>query len=78
LEEISLQKHLTTTKKFIKRNKRTIELLMPTTNYGLATIFFDDDDDDNNNNNNNITYVIRGGPEPGQSVSEINEIFHIG
>ena len=45
---------------------------MPTANYGLAALFFDDD------NNNNITYVIRGGPEPGQSVSEINEIFHIG
>ena len=45
---------------------------MPTANYGLAAIFFDDD------NNNNITYLIRGGPEPGQSVSEINEIFHIG
>ena len=43
---------------------------MPTANYGLAALFFDD--------NNNITYVIRGGPEPGQSVSEINEIFHIG
>jgi hypothetical protein len=46
---------------------------MPTANYGLAVLFFDDDD-----NNNNITYVIRGGPEPGQSVSEINEIFQIG
>lgn len=46
---------------------------MPTANYGLAAIFFVDDD-----NNNIITYVIRGGPEPGQSVSEINEIFHIG
>ena len=45
---------------------------MPTANYGLAALFFDDD------NNNNIMYVIRGGPEPGQSVSEINEIFHIG
>ena len=44
---------------------------MPTANYGLAALFFDDD-------NNNIMYVIRGGPEPGQSVSEINEIFHIG
>ena len=47
---------------------------MPTANYGLAAIFFVDDD----NNNNIITYVIRGGPEPGQSVSEINEIFQIG
>ena len=45
---------------------------MPTANYGLATIFFDDED------NNNITCVIRRDPEPGQSVSEINEIFQIG
>jgi hypothetical protein len=68
---MGLQKHLTTTKNIVKRNKRTIGLLMPTANYGLAAIFFDDD-------NNNITYVIRRGPEPGQSVSEINEIFQIG
>jgi hypothetical protein len=39
---------------------------MPTARHGLAAVAID-----------NMIYVIGGGPEPGGSGSNLNEIFHI-
>jgi N-acetylneuraminic acid mutarotase len=55
----------------IKRNKWTVELPMPTARHGLVAVFID------NGYNNNRIYVIGGGPDPGLSVSDVNEIFYI-
>jgi hypothetical protein len=39
---------------------------MPTARHGLTAVAID-----------NLIYVIGGGPEPGGSGSDLNEIFHI-
>jgi N-acetylneuraminic acid mutarotase len=43
------------------------EPAMPTARHGLAAVYVEDDK----------IYVIGGGPQPGLSVSSVNEIFHI-
>ena len=48
-------------------NTWTTEINMPTSRHGLAAVAID--------NNSNI-YVIGGGPEPGGSRTDVNEIFH--
>jgi hypothetical protein len=40
---------------------------MPTAHHGLAAVDI-----------GNKIYVVGGGPEPGLSVINVNEIFHIG
>ena len=50
----------------VKSNKWTTELPMPTAHHGLAAIAIGDK-----------IYVIGGGPEPGLSVTNVNEIFHV-
>jgi N-acetylneuraminic acid mutarotase len=50
----------------VKSNKWTTELPMPTARHGLAAIAIGDK-----------IYVIGGGPEPGLSVTNVNEIFHV-
>ncbi len=49
----------------IKANKWFIETPMPTARHGLGAVSFD-----------NRIYVLGGGPQPGLSVSNANEIFH--
>jgi N-acetylneuraminic acid mutarotase len=49
-----------------KSNKWTIETPMPTARHGLAAVAIDDK-----------IYVIGGGPQPGFSVTNANEIFHV-
>jgi N-acetylneuraminic acid mutarotase len=51
----------------VKTNKWSIEPPMLTARHGLGAVFAD----------NNRIYVIGGGPEPGLSVSDANEIFHV-
>jgi N-acetylneuraminic acid mutarotase len=50
----------------VKSNKWTTELPMPTARHGLAAVAIGDK-----------IYVIGGGPEPGLSVTKVNEIFHV-
>ena len=50
-----------------KTNKWTSEPPMPTARHGLAAVYTEDDK----------IYVIGGGPQPGLSVSNANEIFHV-
>jgi N-acetylneuraminic acid mutarotase len=50
----------------IKANKWFIETPMPTARHGLGAVSFD-----------NRIYVLGGGPQPGLSVSNANEIFHV-
>ena len=50
----------------VKSNKWTTELPMPTARHGLAAVSIGDK-----------IYVIGGGPEPGLSMTNVNEIFHI-
>ena len=54
----------------IKSNKWSSEPPMPTTRHGLAAVSVVDDED-------NKIYVIGGGPQPGLSVTNVNEIFHV-
>ena len=42
------------------------ELPMPTAYYGLGAV-----------SNEDRIYVIGGGPQPGQSASNVNEVFHM-
>lgn len=48
-------------------NEWRSELPMPTARHGLAAVAIDD-----------AIYVIGGGPHPGGSGSDLNEIFHVG
>jgi N-acetylneuraminic acid mutarotase len=48
-------------------NKWTSEPPMPTARHGLGAVYIEED---------NKIYVIGGGPQPGLSVSNVNEIFH--
>ena len=50
----------------VKINKWTTELPMPTARHGLAAVDIGEK-----------IYVIGGGPEPGLSVTKVNEIFHV-
>jgi N-acetylneuraminic acid mutarotase len=50
----------------VKTNKWTIEPPMPTARHGLGAVSVED-----------RIYVIGGGPEPGLSVSDANEIYHV-
>jgi N-acetylneuraminic acid mutarotase len=50
----------------VKSNKWTTEPSMPTARHGLAAVAIRDK-----------IYVIGGGPEPGLSVTNVNEIFHV-
>jgi N-acetylneuraminic acid mutarotase len=52
----------------VKSNEWESQEPMPTSRHGLAVVVYANDD--------NI-YVIGGGPEPGLSVSSVNEIFNI-
>ena len=47
-------------------NRWSIEPPMPTAHHGLAAVAIGDK-----------IYVIGGGPEPGLSVTNVNEIFHV-
>ena len=49
-----------------KSNKWTIETPMPTPRHGLGAVAIDDK-----------IYVIGGGPQPGMSVTNANEIFYV-
>jgi N-acetylneuraminic acid mutarotase len=49
-----------------KSNKWTIETPMPTARHGLGAVAID-----------GKIYVIGGGPQPGMSVTNANEIFHV-
>ena len=51
----------------VKTNKWTSEPVMPTARHGLAAVDIADDK----------IYVIGGGPQPGLSVTGVNEIFHV-
>jgi len=51
----------------VKTKKWTIEPPMPTARHGFGAISVDND----------RIYVIAGGPEPGLSVSDANEIYHV-
>jgi hypothetical protein len=48
-------------------NEWTFEPPMPTARHGLVAVYAKDD----------RIYVIGGGPQPGLSVSSVNEIFHV-
>jgi len=50
----------------VKANKWTAEPPMPTARHGLGAVSIEDD----------RIYVIGGGPEPGLTVTNVNEIFH--
>lgn len=50
-----------------KTNKWTSEPPMPTARHGLGAVYTE----------GNKIYVIGGGPQPGLSVSSVNEIFHV-
>ena len=50
----------------IKTNKWSIEIPIPTARHGLGAASVD-----------NKIYVIGGEPQPGLSVSDANEIFHV-
>jgi N-acetylneuraminic acid mutarotase len=47
-------------------NTWTIESPMPTARHGLGVTYFD-----------NKIFVIGGGPQPGLTVSDVNEIYHL-
>jgi N-acetylneuraminic acid mutarotase len=47
-------------------NRWSIEPPMPTAHHGLAAVDI-----------GNKIYVVGGGPEPGLSVINVNEIFHV-
>jgi N-acetylneuraminic acid mutarotase len=47
-------------------NRWSIEPPMPTARHGLAAVAIEDK-----------IYVVGGGPEPGLSVTNVNEIFHV-
>src|SRR5215203_5386893 len=49
-------------------NKWTSEPPMPTARHGLGAVYIEED---------NKIYVIGGGPQPGLSVTDANEIFHV-
>jgi N-acetylneuraminic acid mutarotase len=51
----------------VTTNAWTSEPPMPTARHGLAAVYVEDDG----------IYVIGGGPQPGLSVSDANEIFHV-
>jgi N-acetylneuraminic acid mutarotase len=51
----------------VTTNAWTSEPPMPTARHGLAAVYVEDDE----------IYVIGGGPQPGLSVSDANEIFHV-
>jgi N-acetylneuraminic acid mutarotase len=51
----------------VKTSNWTIEPPMPTARHGLGAVSVDND----------RIYVIGGGPEPGLSVSDVNEIYHV-
>jgi N-acetylneuraminic acid mutarotase len=50
----------------VKNNKWEFKEPLPTARHGLAAVSVNDK-----------IYVIRGGPEPGLSVTSVNEIFNI-
>ena len=50
----------------VKTNKWFVETPMPTARHGLGAASVD-----------NRIYVLGGGPQPGLSVSNANEIFHL-
>jgi hypothetical protein len=67
-EKKNLPRHLTIMKDMMLKviNGQLNYLPMPTARHGLAAVAIGDK-----------IYVIGGAPEPGLSVTNVNEIFHI-